>query len=224
MTNTAGSLNAKASENDGFEQTGYYTDYDSNGDFTFAGDGLQKHLIFYKQVSSYDNYFPFSQVSAVRGYYVTNYGRRLKYRVIGYNSGVEVFRSGLAEYGTPVNIRGANFSYFDVWLVDEDEDGNLVEVGSLVTSKLEFEYTYYLTVEKPSIGETPTAAITTDDFGLSTPTMPDYNLDLSDALGSDLPMLYGTSLGLIFAKLSPWLIPIIFLVFIRFIIYSKEDD
>lgn len=222
---SAGLLNASAANDpDGFEQVGYYTDYDSNGDFTYAPDGKQKHLVFYKQVSGYSGAFPWANVSQVTGYYVTNYGERLKYRIIGYNNGVEVFRSGLAEYGTPVNIRGASFQYFDVWLVAEEDDGTLKTVDPLVTSKLEFQYSYYLTVEQPSAAPAVTAAITTDDFGFESPTMPDYDLDLSGAVGTDMPILYGSALGLVFAKLSRWLVPIIFLVFIRFIIYSREED
>lgn len=213
-------LSASAAENDGIQQTGYYTDFDSSGDYTFASDGKQKHLVFYKQVSSYENYFPWADVESVTGYYVTNYGRRLKYRIIGYTGGNEVFRSGLADYGTPVNIRGANFQYFDVWLVDEDSEGNLVEVQPLVTSKLQFDYSYIVPFPTEKPGEEETIPVT--DYGLEVPSVEVPSLDITGATeGVSTPFM--DVVDWIFILFLPWLFPLLVIVLLRFLVYGKED-
>ena len=229
MTDSEKSLNASAL-NDGLQQTGYYTDYDSDGDFTYAGDGKQKHLVFYKQVSSYNGAFPWETVAEVSGYFVNNYGQRLSYRVIGYNNGNEVFRSGLAPYGTPVNIRGASFTYFDVWVVNEDDNGDLIPVQTLVTSKLQFSYDYY--VPFPTEEQEPTYTAWNIDY--YTPdandidyfepeTTPDIGGMLSDSEIDDTSLYcMGSTAMTLFDSLGGYLLPIAALTFIGFVIYGKE--
>lgn len=222
MTGTEGLQSAAlSSDPGGIQQVGTYTDFDSNGDFAFAGDGFQKHLMFYKQVSDYSGAFSWSDVQSVTGYFVTNYGRRLSYRIVGYTGGAEVFRSGLAEYGTPVNIRGASFQYFDVWLVDKDDDGNLVEVGTLVTSKLQFDYGYIAVWPTERPGEQETIPVT--DYGIDTPTIPDVTLNLPGATdGVYAPFM--EVIDWLFTLFLPWLWPLLLIVFLRFVVYGKEGD
>lgn len=219
-TSSERSLSASASS-EGLQQTGYYIDYDSDGDFTTAPDGKQKHLVFYKQVSAYSTAFNWGNVENVTGYYVTNYGRRLHYRIIGYRNGAEVFRSGLADYGTPVNIRGASFDYFDVWLVDMDDDGQLVQVEPLVTSKLQFSYEYIAEWPTERPGQEETAPGT--DYGLQVPTVQAPTLDVSGAtVGVTAPFMDAVSW--LFTCLAPFLFPIATAVFLRFLVYGKEGD
>lgn len=228
------SITAAAANETGLQQVGYYTDYDTDGDFTYASDGLQKHLIFYKHITDYADDFDISTVGSVTGYYVTNYGRRCKYRIVGYVGQNETFRSGLAEYGTPVNIRGLPFTRFDVWVVDEDSTGQLVRVESLTTAKLQFDYEYY--VQFPTEEQLPTeyaVAYYALDVGgdeelediLQVPTSPpigDILDDNSPLTGSDLPLWWSTSFRLIFTKMGVYVLPIVAFAFIGFVIYGKE--
>lgn len=224
------SLSASASSNDGLQQTGYYTDYDSDGDFTYSGDGKQKHLVFYKQVSAYSGSFPWETVAEVTGFFVNNYGQRCSYRVIGYNNGNEVFRSGLAPYGTPVNIRGASFTYFDVWVVNEDENGDLVPVQTLLTSKLQFSYDYY--VPFPTEEQEPTynagsfnpyEPVPEDIDYFEPETTPDIGGMLSDSeLDDDTIYCIGDTVTMLVDNLAGYLLPIAALTFIGFAIYGKE--
>lgn len=221
MTGTEGLQSAALSSDTGLQQVGSYTDFDSNGDFTFAADNKQKHLMFYKQVSGYDTAFPWSDVQQVTGYYVTNYGRRLHYRIIGYSNGAEVFRSGLAEYGTSVNIRGANFQYFDIWLVDMDEEGELIPVESLVTCKLQFDYGYVVEFPTDPPGQSETVPGT--DYGLQVPTVEPPTLNITGATdGVYSPFIY--TVDWLFTLFMPYLWPLLVIVFLRFLVYGKEGD
>lgn len=129
----------------GIEQIDDEVHYGSNGDFTYYSDNLQKHLMFYK-------YMPTGDIKYIRIEAVNNYGQRLKFRVIGYVHGNEVFRSGLAEYGSNIDIQNANFDYYDIYLVNEDLDGEIIDAQSISTFRYIYGRRYYVPFPTDPVG------------------------------------------------------------------------
>ena len=118
---------------DGIEQVSDQVHFGTNGDFVYYSDNMQKHLMFYKYLPDNKEDIKYIRVEAVN-----NYGERLKYRIIGYVHGNEVFRSGLAEYGENIDIQNCNFDYYDIYLVNLDDEGEIIDCQSISS----FRYVY----------------------------------------------------------------------------------
>lgn len=139
------------------EQTGEKSYYEGDGVFSLWGDNKQKH---YTTLHVFPDSLDRHSIQYVTYYCVTNYGRRCKYRFIGYDNGVEVFRSGLAEYGESIYIGGTNFNQYDVYLSDYDDNGDMIKVETLTTAAHKWTYTYYVPLPTQPEGEEETVPTT----------------------------------------------------------------
>lgn len=141
--------------------------YGSDGDFYVVGN--EKALIYYK-------YPPDADLKYIKIMAVNNYGQRLKFRVVGYVHGSEVFRSGLANYGESIDIQNRNFDYYNVYLVNEDSDGESIPTEYIQSFKYIYGIRYYeqIPTEPPGISEDITATDYIDLNGLDwyIPTAP----------------------------------------------------
>ena len=61
---------------------------------------------------------------------VDDYGKKLWYRLILYDATGEIFRSGLMRSDDKVNVRGINFMTYDVYIINLDDDGNVIQANS----------------------------------------------------------------------------------------------
>ena len=138
-------------------QTGEKSYYEGDGVFSLWGDNKQKH---YTTLHVFPDSLDRQSIQYVTYYCVTNYGRRCKYRFIGYDNGVEVFRSGLADYGESIYIGGTNFNQYDVYLSDYDDNGDMIKVETLTTAAHKWTFTYYVPLPTQPEGEEETVPTT----------------------------------------------------------------
>lgn len=154
--------------------------YGSDGDFYVTGN--EKALIYYK-------YLPYDKelIKTIRIEAVNNYGKRLKFRIVGYVHGTEVFRSGLAEYGEDIDIQDANFDYYQIYLVNEDIDGTPIPTEYIQSFRYIYGLRYYIEYPTDPQG-VPEDIVPTDYIDLSqfdnvqfptTPDITDYSKGLN---------------------------------------------
>ena len=148
--------------------------YGSDGDFYVVGN--EKALVYYK-------YPPDADLKYIKIMAVNNYGHRLKFRVVGYVHGVEVFRSGLANYGESIDIQNRNFDYYNVYLVNEDNDGESIPTEYIQSFKYIYGIRYYeqIPTEPPGISEDITATdyidLNVNDWYIPTAPAADNTID-----------------------------------------------
>lgn len=154
---------------------------------------------------------------------VDSYGKKMHYRFILYDSrGNEIFRSGLKLSDEPVQVwgipTGSGVTY-DVYISNFDDDDVQIQTpnsGPII--KAAFTYTYYTSLG--IWGEEETVPST--DYGLELPTLEVPTIDLETGTGAAMSQFTYVIIWLL-GTFSMWFIPILVIVFIRFLIYGKEE-
>ena len=105
-----------------------------NSVFTYAPDNLQFHYRTRKQKPSWFVNAPTTS-SQLRADYISYHavdycGTKLWYRLILYDATGEIFRSGLMRSDDKVNVRGINFMSYDVYIINLDDDGTVIQANS----------------------------------------------------------------------------------------------
>lgn len=161
----------------GTEQIYDEVHYGGDGDFYTVGN--EKALIYYK-------YLPDEDLKYIRIEAVNNYGKRLKFRVVGYVHGSEVFRSGLADFGENIDIQDANFDYYNIYLVNLDDDNESIPVEYIQSFRYIYGIKYYIypPTEPPGISEEiyPTDYIDLNGLNWYIPTAPAPDSSITGAL------------------------------------------
>lgn len=116
----------------------YKYTYFTDGDFQQMG--LDKQLMFYEYLPDGLSWDTLQQMVAN----FTADGVRLEYRILGYKSGgggTLVFDSGdKGTFGQAVDIQGANFDYYNIYLSAFDEDGVQQQVGHIDSGYIIFSW------------------------------------------------------------------------------------
>ena len=172
--------------------TTYYQSYDvGNSVWSYAPDNLQFHYTTRQTKPSW--FAPYGDT--IRSDYISyhivdSYGRKLYYRFIAYNyQGVELFRSGLMRSDDKVDVKGLVFSRYDVYIMDFDDDGNMIRANSTGPQiRHTFGYKYYTPLPTDPQGEEEyietTNYIDMSDFeGV---TMPEWDFRDNDEASSYL--------------------------------------
>lgn len=154
---------------------------------------------------------------------VDSYGKKMHYRFILYDSrGNEIFRSGLKLSDEPVQLWAipANSGVmYDVYISNFDDEGVQIQTpnsGPIIKSA--FTYTYYTNLGIWSEEETVPAT----DYGLELPSLEVPTIDLETGTGSAMSEFTYVIIWLL-GTFTVWLVPVVVIVFIRFLIYGKEE-
>ena len=120
-----------------------------NSVFSYAPDNMQFHYTIKKNKPAWFVNAPTTTYNLRADYIsyhaVDYYGTKLWYRLILYDvSGNEVFRSGLMRSDDKVNVRGINFYSYDVYIINLDDDGNVIQANQTGPQiRHTFGYIYY---------------------------------------------------------------------------------
>lgn len=171
----------------------YKYTYFTDGDFQQMG--LDKQLMFYEYLPDNLSWDTLQQMVAN----FTADGVRLEYRILGYKSGgggTLVFDSGdNGSFGQAVDIQGANFDYYNIYLSAFDEDGVQQQVGHIDSGYVIFSWgeLVQLPTTPPELvdgvqsieeGINGTVTVTRPPSNITTATIP-YNQDPDD-IATDL--------------------------------------
>lgn len=164
-----------------------------NSVFTYAPDNMQFHYRTRKQKPTWFVNAPTTTYNLRADYIsyhcVDDYGKKLYYRLILYDATGECFRSGLMKSDDKVSVRGINFLTYDVYIINLDDDGNIVQAnqtGPMIRHT--FGYIYYAPLPTEPQGEEE-YIVTTDYIDMSDfedVTMPEWDFRENEEASSYL--------------------------------------